>query len=92
MGVQLNIKNEEAVALAREIAEATGVSVTEAIHTALRERRRALEQQNRFSRDALAEREQRFRGLVDGLRGRWREDVLAVEHGDLLYDERGLPR
>ena len=35
MGVQLNIKNESTVRLARELAAAAGTSVTQAVHSAL---------------------------------------------------------
>ena len=38
----LNIKNQEAYALAREIAESTGLSMTSAVLVALREKRAAL--------------------------------------------------
>ena len=35
MGVQLNIKTEATVRLARELAEASGTSMTQAVHSAL---------------------------------------------------------
>jgi antitoxin VapB len=38
MGVQLNIKSEEARELAKKLADATGESLTDAVTTALRER------------------------------------------------------
>ena len=83
----LNIKNDETCLLARDLARLTGESMTGAITVALRER--------------LA-REKRRRGLEAGIDellaiGRRCAESLepgpsAIEHGDLLYDDRGLPR
>jgi antitoxin VapB len=84
--VSLNIKNKEAHRLARELSELTGESLTEAVTTALQER---------------LDREHRRRGvsLVDRLLAIGRdcaehlkEPHRSVDHGQLLYDERGLPR
>jgi len=29
--------------------------------------------------------------MTEGNRARWDKDMLTIDHGDLLYDERGLP-
>ena len=66
---------------------ATGETKTGAITVALRERldrehrRRSAETRNRELR-AIAERCARLMG----------EGPSAVKHGDMLYDQRGLPR
>lgn len=78
----LNIKNDETCRLAGELARVTG-----AITVALRER---LEREKR-GRDADA----RVGELL--AIGRRCAKLLApgpsaAEHGDLLYDERGLPK
>ena len=83
----LNIKNEDTCRLAYELAQLTGETMTGAITVALRER---LERErNRRSADALA-------GELHTIGQRW-ATLLApgpssAEHGDLLYDEHGLPK
>ena len=85
--MSLNIKNEETCELARELATLTGESMTGAITGALRER---LEHE-RHERSA----ETRIRRLR-AIRKRCARLLKAggpsaIEHGDLLYDENGLP-
>ena len=82
----LNIKNDETCRLAGELASLTGETMTGAITVALRER---LEREKR-GRDAPARAEELL------AIGRRCAKLLApgpsaAEHGDLLYDERGLP-
>lgn len=83
----LNIKNEETCNLARELAELTGETMTGAITVALRDR---LERE-RHERSADA----RFEAMM-AIAARVARDLppgpSAVEHGDLLYDEHGLPK
>ena len=85
--MSLNIKNEETCRLAGELARLTGETMTGAITIALHERlqrekrRRSVEVRVRELR-AIAERCARLLG----------PGPSAVEHGDLLYDEQGLPR
>ncbi len=85
--MSLNIKNEEAHRLARELAELTGESVTAAVTEAVRER---LERERR-SRDK-ERRLERLRAIVDDIAPRLKEPWRSIDHGDLLYDERGLPK
>lgn len=82
----LNIKADEAHALARELARLTGESLTTAVIQALRERLDRV-------------RGERGIGLADRLLAigkdcakHLKEPYRSVDHGDLLYDERGLPR
>ena len=84
--MSLNIKSEEAHRLAREPARLTGESMTAAVTEALRER---LDRVPR--REAI--------GLADHLvaigkdcAARLKEPFRSADHGELLYDERGLPR
>jgi antitoxin VapB len=81
--MSLNIKNEEALRLARELTELTGQSITVAVTEALRERVARL----RDARDgSLAER---LLAIGRDCAKRLTPDVLTVDHGELLYDERG---
>ena len=81
----LNIRNEETCRLAREVARLTGDTMTGAITAALRER---LERQRRHE-DALT---QELHAIGQHCAGLLKPGPSAVEHGDLLYDERGLPK
>ena len=83
----LNIKNEETCRLARDLARLTGDTMTGAITSALRERLAREERQ----RDLNARVEELLaigRRCAESLR----PGPSATEHGDLLYDDRGLPR
>ena len=85
--MDLNIKNEETCRLAREVVRLTGDTMTGAITAALRERlerERQLQHADALARDLHAIG-QRCAGLL-------RPGPSAIDHGDLLYDERGLPR
>jgi len=83
----LNIKNDETCRLARELAQLTGESMTGAITVALRER---LERETR-QRDAAALKRD-IRAIAERCARNLKPGPSAVEHGDLLYDERGLPK
>ena len=85
--MSLNIENEEIRRLAGELASLTGETVSEAITVALRER---LERE-RHER-SVEERIQRIRAISQRTASLLRDGPSAVEHGDFLYDERGLPK
>jgi antitoxin VapB len=82
----LNIKNPETERLAQKLAKMTGESKTAAVTEALRER---LERLSSEESDGLA-----VRMMEIGKRcaARLREPFRSIEHGDLLYDEKGLPK
>jgi antitoxin VapB len=82
----MNIKSEEAHRLARTLAELTGESQTTAVTIALRER---LE---RVRRDRQGDRATRLLAIGTDCAAHLSEPYRSVEHGDLLYDARGLPR
>lgn len=87
--MSLNIKNPETAELAHRLAAATGESLTGAVTVALRER---LSRVAASKPDAAAERAERLRALARDAAGRWVEPYRSAEHGDLLYDDIGLPR
>ena len=84
--MSLNIKNQETCLLARDLAQLTGESMTAAITVALRER--LAREQRRHDSGART-------GALLAIGQRCAEMLApgptAVEHGDLLYDEAGLP-
>lgn len=84
--MSLNIKSDEAHRLARELAAATGESVTAAVTEALRER---LERVQRERDGSLADR---LLAIGRDCAKRLKEPYRSLDHGDFLYDERGLPR
>jgi antitoxin VapB len=83
--MSLNIKNPEAHTLAARLAKKTGETLTEAVVRSLRER---LERPAEFDE----ERYRSLKALVKDSRRLWRDSLLSVDHGELLYDERGLPK
>jgi len=83
----LNIKNQEAHRLARELASLTGESMTEAVTEALRAR---LDHVRRGrGGGGLAERRL---AIGRDCAAHLKEPYRSADHGELLYDERGLPR
>lgn len=82
----LNIKNEETCRLARDLARLTGDTMTGAITLALQER--LAREERRRDVDARVEELLAIgRRCAESLQ----PGPSAVEHGDLLYDDRGLP-
>jgi antitoxin VapB len=82
----MNIKNDETQKLARKLSDLTGESLTAAITEAVRERLERLESEHgaglanrllRIGKDCAAHLEEPFK---------------TAEHGDILYDDQGLPR
>jgi len=82
----LSIKNHETELLARQVAESTGESLTQAIQTSLEERLARLRQQRRSR--ILAESLSEILDRIDSL------PVLDARSEDeiLGYDQNGLPR
>jgi antitoxin VapB len=81
--MSLNIKNEETHRMAQELAAMTGESLTAAVTEAVRER---LE---RIKRKGMKER---IMKIAKECAPRWKEPFRSVDHGDLLYDEKGVPK
>lgn len=84
--MSLNIKSKQTHKLANQLAKLTGENMTEAVTKALRERLERL-------------RDERGAGLADRLTrigkdcaAHLKEPFRSAAHGDLLYDEKGLPR
>ena len=95
---QLNIKDAEATRLARELADLTGESQTEAVRTALRERLER-ERAEREARAAQADDESRRRfekiwPEIQKIQAKVRRHMKPSDFltDDDLYDEWGMPR
>ena len=83
MGAQMNIKSDEAYALATEIAGRTGETLTQVVLEALRARQREL---------TKAERLEAVMEICRDARSRMSPELLALDMDEYLYDERGLPK
>jgi antitoxin VapB len=84
--MSLNIKNEETYRMVHELAALTGESMTAAVREAVRDRLERVRQEQNAS---LAER---LVAIGRDCASRLQEPFLSFDHGDLLYDERGLPK
>jgi antitoxin VapB len=82
----LNIKNPETHRLIQELAELTGESMTTAVTEAVRERLHWLRSAHGVG---LAER---LVKIGQDCAAHLKEPFKSADHGELLYDERGLPR
>ena len=85
--MSLNIENEEACMLARDLARLTGETMAGAITVALRQR--LDRERHRRDADTLAREIHAIGQRCASLLG---PGPSAVNHGELLYDERGLPK
>lgn len=83
MGVQMNIKNAEAAAIAAELAAISGTSVTQAVLEALRARKRELTKDEKLKRVMEISR---------ASAARMSPETLALDIDEYLYDEYGLPK
>jgi antitoxin VapB len=79
--MSLNTKSEEAERPARELAGATGESLTRAVAVALRER---LDRVHREDETEMAARAARIRRIAEDAASRWLDELRAADHGDLL--------
>ena len=82
--MNLNIKNGEAYELAHSLAELTGKSMTQVVTEALRDS---------LSRVKPSEAEvEAVMAIGRDCARRMKEPLKSIDHGDLLYDEFGLPK
>lgn len=82
----LNIKNEETHRLIEELSRATGENMTQAVTQAVRERLNRVKQRRKKN---LAER---LVAIGKDCAAHLKEPYRSADHGELLYDEKGLPR
>ena len=84
--MSLNIKDEEAHRMARQLARLTGESMTVAVSQAVRER---LERVRGKAKMGVADR---LLKIGKDCAAHLREPYKSIDHGELLYDEKGLPK
>ena len=83
--MSMNIKNKEANQLARQLSKLTGESLTIAVTEAVRER---LDRVRREHGVHLAER---LLLIGRDCAAHLKKPFRSIDHGDMLYDDRGLP-
>lgn len=86
--MSLNIKSDEAHQLTKELAALTGESLTQAVITAVRERLDRV----RRTRPESRERAAALLAIGRDTARRLTAASRTLDHGELLYDEQGLPR
>jgi antitoxin VapB len=84
--MSLNIKNEQTHRLVRKLARLTGRSMTAAVEHAVRKELKEVEAKQ--GDDRL----ERILKIAREAAPLWDERLKSVDHGDLLYDEKGLPK
>lgn len=84
--VALNIKNDDTQKLVQELADLTGETMTSAVTEAVRERLHRVRQERGVGL------EQRLLKIGKECAAQLKDPYRTVDHGDLLYDDEGLPR
>jgi antitoxin VapB len=82
----LNLKNEETERLIHRLAQVTGESLTTAVTVAVRER---LDRMEHVAQKPLA---QRLLAIGSDCAPRLKPPFSTADHGDLLYDDDGMPK
>jgi antitoxin VapB len=84
--MSMNIKNKDAYRLTQQLAELTGESLTTAVTEAVRERL------DRVRRERGADLAERLLAIGRDCAGRLKRPYRTIDHADMLYDDRGLPK
>jgi antitoxin VapB len=82
----INIKHKDTQKLVKELSKLTGETMTAAVTEAVRER---LERKRSQRGSGLAER---LLEIGRDCASHLKEPFRTADHGNLLYDEKGLPR
>ena len=84
--MSMNIKNEEASRLIRQLSKLTGESLTTAITEAVRERL------DRIRRERGVDLAERLLVIGRDCAAHLKEPFDTIDHDKMLYDDRGLPK
>lgn len=85
--MSLNIKSRQAYDLASELARLTGRSMTAVVIDALRQQRELIHRQQQ--KEARA---QELMTIAQRCAVHIKQPVAAETHGDMLYDDQGMPQ
>ena len=84
--MSLNIKNEQTHRLVRKLARLTGRTMTAAVEHAVRKELKEVEAKH--GNDRL----EHILKIAREAAPLWEEPYMSMDHADLLYDEKGLPK
>ena len=84
--MSMNIKNKEAYQLTKQLAELTGESLTTAITKAVRERL------DRVRCERGVDLAERLLVIGRDCAAHLKKPYSTIDHDEMLYDERGLPK
>jgi antitoxin VapB len=82
----MNIKNEEAYRLTKQLAKLTGESLTMAITESVRERLA------RIRRERGVDLAERLTAIGRDCAAHLKAPFRTIDHDEMLYDEKGLPK
>jgi len=82
----VNIKNEEAYRLTKELSELTGESLTTAVTEVVRERL------HRICGERDGDLAERLLAIGQDCAAHLKEPVRSIDYDTILYDERALPK
>lgn len=82
----MNIKNREAYRLTKELSKLTGESLTTAVTESVRERL------DRVRREQGGDLSARLLEIGRDCAAHLKEPFRTIDHGEMLYDNHGLPR
>ncbi|MBI3959271.1 MAG: type II toxin-antitoxin system VapB family antitoxin [Chloroflexi bacterium] len=85
--MSLNIKNQRVYDLASELARISGQSMTSVVLDALIEQRKRL-----LGKNDVEKRVGEFLAIAERCAKHIRQPFRSTEHGDMLYDESGMPQ
>ena len=83
--MSMNIKNKEANQLARQLSKLTGESLTIAVTEAVRERL------DRVRGEHGVDLAERLLLIGRDCAAHLKKPFRSIDHGDMLYDDRGIP-
>jgi antitoxin VapB len=86
--MSLNIKNKDAHKLAQRLARLTGESMTEAVTEAVRERLKRVQDKDKQA----ARLSDRLLEIGRDCAAHLKKPFRSADHGDILYDAKGLPK
>jgi antitoxin VapB len=82
----MNIKSKEAYRLTKQLSKLTGESLTTAVTEAVRERL------DRVRREHGVDLAERLLAIGRDCATRLKEPFRTIDHENMLYDDRGLPK
>jgi antitoxin VapB len=82
----MNIKSEEAYRLTQQLAKLTGESLTTAVTESVRQRL------DRVRRERGVDLAERLLAIGRDCAAHLKKPFRTIDHGEMLYDERGLPK